>query len=131
MKVVVVAGNVMKSQKQSNFGFREITTTQHKILVNGNRTFFRLNINNAGFPLTGYPPMNEAYWEKIFRLYKSYGFNGMRCHSWCPPEAAFDAADKLGMYIEAELVWPWAWKTEKTGAKEAEWLAKGYRRIRK
>ncbi|HEY5391776.1 MAG TPA: glycoside hydrolase family 2 TIM barrel-domain containing protein, partial [Hanamia sp.] len=98
---------------------------RHKIFVNGNPVFFRLDINNISFPLTGYPPMDEASWEKLFRIYKSYGFNGMRCHSWCPPEAAFDAADKLGMYIEAELVWPWAWKTEKTGTK-AEWIAKGY-----
>lgn len=113
------------SQYQTDFGFRVITTTQHKILVNGKPVFFRLDINNISFPLTGYPPMDEASWVKLFKIYKSYGFNGVRCHSWCPPEAAFDAADKLGMYIEAELVWPWAWKTEKTGTK-AEWIAKGY-----
>ena len=32
-----------------------------------------------------------------------YGSNHYRFHSWCPPEAAFEAADELGIYIQAEL----------------------------
>jgi hypothetical protein len=34
---------------------------------------------------------------------KSYGINHYRFHSWCPPEAAFEAADELGMYFQAEI----------------------------
>ena len=47
--------------------------------------------------------MTEAEWEKVLKIYASYGVNCMRFHSWCPPEAAFRAADQLGMMIQPEL----------------------------
>ena len=32
--------------------------------------------------------------------------NHLRFHSWCPPEAAFNAADEMGFYLQVELpVW--------------------------
>lgn len=31
------------------------------------------------------------------------GLNHLRFHSWCPPEAAFCVADKLGFYLQVEL----------------------------
>ena len=33
---------------------------------------------------------------------KAYGLNHIRFHSWCPPEAAFIAADELGFYYMVE-----------------------------
>jgi hypothetical protein len=36
------------------------------------------------------------------KLLKSYGLNHVRFHSWCPPEAAFAAADMVGVYVQAE-----------------------------
>ncbi|WP_449438299.1 glycoside hydrolase family 2 TIM barrel-domain containing protein [Pedobacter steynii] len=45
-------------------------------------------------------------------MYKSYGLNHVRFHSWCPPEAAFEAADKLGIYIQAETIWIDWWMTD-------------------
>ena len=41
---------------------------------------------------------------------REYGLNHMRFHSWCPPEAAFEAADRLGIYIQAEAnIWVDGW----------------------
>jgi hypothetical protein len=54
------------------------------------------------FPLTGYPAMDVASWKKIIQTCKDYGLNGIRFHSWCPPEAAFEAADELGFYLQPE-----------------------------
>jgi hypothetical protein len=36
------------------------------------------------------------------KICKSYGLNSLRFHSWCPPEAAFIAADSLGFYFHIE-----------------------------
>jgi len=55
------------------------------------------------FPLTGHPPLDEAGWKKVFGAAREYGLNHLRFHSWCPPEAAFAAADKMGMYLQVEL----------------------------
>jgi hypothetical protein len=51
--------------------------------------------------------MDENAWVRIFRMAKDYGLNHMRFHSWCPPEAAFSAADRIGFYLQPEApTWP-------------------------
>ncbi len=47
--------------------------------------------------------MDINSWLRVFKIAKSYGINLYRFHSWCPPEAAFKAADELGMYLQPEL----------------------------
>jgi hypothetical protein len=56
----------------------------------------------AIFPKTGYPPTDVDEWKRIFNVVKSHGLNHVRFHSWCPPEAAFNAADELGVYLQVE-----------------------------
>jgi hypothetical protein len=43
-----------------------------------------------------------VWWEKTLGTFKDYGLNHVRFHSFCPPEAAFVAADKLGIYFHVE-----------------------------
>ncbi|HYW35218.1 MAG TPA: glycoside hydrolase family 2 TIM barrel-domain containing protein [Balneolaceae bacterium] len=88
--------------KKVQFGMRNFTIQGTRFAVNGKPIFIRGTVNNANFPLTGHPPMTESDWLRIFRIAKSYGLNAMRFHSWCPPEAAFDAADKVGFYLQIE-----------------------------
>lgn len=87
-------------------GFRNFSTLGNKFTINSNPIFLRGTVNAAVFPLTGYAPMNEEFWERYFKTLKSYGLNHVRFHSWTPPEAAFNAADKVGMYVLTELpIW--------------------------
>lgn len=86
-------------------GFRKVSTNSHKILVNGKSTFIRGNIDCVHFPVTGYPSCNVKDWEVIFKKYKEFGLNTVRFHSWTPPKAAFEAADKMGIYIQTEIIW--------------------------
>ena len=46
--------------------------------------------------------MDEAAWDRIFAICRSHGLNHMRFHSWCPPEAAFAAADRAGFLLQVE-----------------------------
>src|SRR5690606_29315650 len=85
------------------FGLREITANNSEIQVNGRRVFMRGTLECAIFPLTGYPPMDKAGWMKAFNTAKAYGLNHLRFHSWCPPKAAFEAADEMGFYLQVEL----------------------------
>ena len=52
--------------------------------------------------LTGYPPTDKKSWMRELRICRDHGINHIRFHSWCPPEAAFEAADELGMYFMIE-----------------------------
>lgn len=90
-----------------DFGMREITISGKWFYINGRKTMMRGTVENALFPLTGYPPMDLASWERVFRVCKSFGLNHMRFHSYCPPEAAFEAADLTGFYLQPEgPSWP-------------------------
>ncbi len=89
------------------FGMRDIKIEGRQLLVNGRPTFIRGTVENCCFPLTGYPPTDEEEWIRIFRKCKEYGLNMVRFHSYCPPEAAFMAADKVGIYLQPEgPSWP-------------------------
>src|SRR5262249_1353077 len=70
--------------------------------LNGHVVNMRGTHNGGDFPLTGFPAMDVDSWKKIIQLCKDYGLNHMRFHSWCPPEAAFVAADELGFYFQPE-----------------------------
>ena len=89
--------------REDRFGFREFKGEGARFTINGKPVLLRGEANNAQFPLTGHPPMDKAAWLKIFGLLKDFGLNHFRCHAWTPPQAAFDAADELGIYVQAEL----------------------------
>ncbi len=86
-------------------GFCMLTRAGQHLAINGRTTFIRGNMEHLIFPLTGAPPTDVASWRRVFQVYKDYGFNQMRCHSCTPPEAAFTAADQMGIYIQAETFW--------------------------
>lgn len=88
---------------KTTFGMRSVGRDAHHIMVNGHRVHLRGTVENAVFPKTGHAPVEDAPWERIMGIVKSYGLNHMRFHSWCPPDAAFRAADKAGVYLEIEM----------------------------
>jgi beta-galactosidase len=84
------------------FGLRDITTSGQEFIINGRPTMMRGTHHGGDFPLTGYPSCDEDYWRKLFRTCKKWGLNHVRFHSFCPPEAAFIAADEIGIYLQPE-----------------------------
>src|SRR5450759_1545316 len=94
-------GEIIDS-KAEEFGMRDFKANGTRFEVNGQQIFLRGTTECAIFPLTGYPPTDVKSWEKVLQTCKDYGLNHIRFHSWCPPEAAFIAADKLGVYFQIE-----------------------------
>ncbi len=97
------AGKKYADSREVVFGLRDFKAKGTQFNINGRTTFLRGKHDACVFPLTGYPPMTVAGWLKVFNIAKSYGINHYRFHTWCPPEAAFEAADQLGIYMEPEL----------------------------
>lgn len=105
---VVLSGSSGMDKRAVRFGMRQFAAQGQQLTVNGRPVFLRGTLECAIFPKTGYPPTDLASWERIFRICRSYGLNHMRFHSWCPPEAAFEAADHAGFYLSVECS---AWAT--------------------
>ncbi|MGF7139410.1 sugar-binding domain-containing protein [Roseimarinus sediminis] len=84
------------------FGMREFSINDKHFEINGTPVFLRGTTECSVFPLTGYPPTDKEEWARIFEVCKSFGLNHMRFHSYCPPEAAFSAADEAGIYLQVE-----------------------------
>ncbi len=84
------------------FGLREVAVAGKQIAVNGRRIYLRGTLECCIFPQHGYPPTDVGSWKRVLRVARAHGLNHLRFHSWCPPEAAFVAADELGFYYQVE-----------------------------
>ncbi len=96
-------GETFADARSVNFGMRDFTRVGNQLKINANSVFLRGRVDCCNYPLTGYPPMDKAGWRRVLSITKAWGINHFRFHSWCPPEAAFEAADELGVYFQAEL----------------------------
>ncbi len=99
-EIEVRVGNLSRRMR---VGLRSFRAQGTRFAVNGRPTFLRGRHDACVWPLTGAAPMDVGTWRKYFRTLKDYGLNHVRFHSWCPPEAAFEAADELGFYLQPEF----------------------------
>lgn len=96
----------------TSFGMRDFSVRKKRLMLNGRKVFIRGTLECCIFPHTGYPPTDVNSWLRIFKICQSYGLNSMRFHSWCPPEAAFTAADQMGFLLQVEAPF-WAFNVGK------------------
>ncbi len=83
--------------------FRDFRIEGAHFYADGHPVFLRGKHDAAVWPLTGHVDMTVEGWMKYLGICRAYGINHVRFHSWCPPEAAFVAADSLGIYLQPEL----------------------------
>ncbi|MFV0553155.1 MAG: sugar-binding domain-containing protein [Mangrovibacterium sp.] len=88
--------------KEITFGMRDFQADGTRFAINGRPIFLRGTLECAIFPKTSYPPTDVEEWTRIMKICQAHGLNHVRFHSWCPPEAAFVAADRLGVYLQVE-----------------------------
>ncbi len=112
-----------------SFGMRQMSSDKRKLLVNGRQTFLRGKHDGMVFPKTGYAPADTKAWTEVFRIAKSYGINHYRFHTCCPPEAAFNAADIMGIYMQPELPF-WGTIPDEFGDEHNYLREEGYRILR-
>lgn len=102
-ELYTIAVTVGDKTKNTEFGFRTIERSGNRMLINGKPLFLRGTLDCCVFPLTGTPPTEREGWESWLKTLKDWGINHVRFHSWCPPSAAFEVADRLGLYLQVEL----------------------------
>lgn len=90
-------------EKKVRFGIRTLSCVRGRLAVNKRIVFLRSETSSAIYPEEGHIPMTKERWLEILSRYRAYGANAVRFHSHCPPEAAFEAADELGIFLQPEL----------------------------
>ncbi|MBA3868522.1 MAG: hypothetical protein H0X30_05165 [Anaerolineae bacterium] len=96
-------GDRVIDQFETLIGLREISTRGKQILLNGKPVFLRGYVDCSIFPQTGYPSWDIEHYRRQLQIARSYGFNHVRLHSWTAPEPFWQAADEVGMLVQAEL----------------------------
>lgn len=115
----IVETDGKEEEQCRTFGLREFKANGTRFEVNGQPVFLRGTLECCIFPLTGYPAMDNDYWTKIYRQCKAHGLNHVRFHSWCPPQAAFEVADSMGVYLQVECA---GWATVGDGGYSDQWF---------
>jgi len=112
-----------EDRRHETFGFRDAGEAEGRLAINGVPIYLRGTLECCIFPLTGHPPTDVDSWRRIVRISKAHGLNHIRFHSWCPPEAAFVAADEAGFYYQVEVS-SWANQGAEIGSGKPldEWL---------
>lgn len=133
MKIQIQNEEKVINEDTYSFGMLSFKTNEKKFLINGQETFLRGKHDGLIFPLTGYAPTDLESWIKVLKTSKEYGINHYRFHTCCPPKAAFEAADIVGIYMEPELPF-WGTITTKEDenhdeAMEEYLIKEGYRML--
>lgn len=97
-----LAVSVGKDYVERSFGMREAGVVDGQLYVNRHPVYLRGCVMDDYFPMSGRMPMDETTWMHIFKRLGDLGLNHVRFRGYCPPEAAFAAADKVGLYLQPE-----------------------------
>ena len=93
----------LPATKHIHPNFKDFHIKGQHFYANGHKIFLRGKHDACVWPLTGHVAMDVKSWKDYLGKCADYGLNHVRFHSWCPPEAAFVAADELGIILQPEL----------------------------
>ena len=89
--------------QERTIGIRDFSVKDGQLSINGCPIWLQGMVEDGShFSDTGYPPMDEETWTDIFKKCEEYGLNYMSFRGYCPPDAAFTAADKIGFYLQPD-----------------------------
>lgn len=90
------------------FGFREITTRDGYLLLNGEPIYLLCALDQDLYPDTIYTVPSDEFLRDQFQKAKELGLNSLRCHIKPPDPRYLDLADEIGLLIWAEIP---SWRT--------------------
>ena len=106
--VATLSTDGWSDEMQVRFGFREISTENGKLLLNGEPIILLSALDQDFYPETIYTVPSEAYLRDEFEKAKALGLNSLRCHIKPPDPLYLYLADEMGLLIWAEIP---SWRT--------------------
>src|SRR3984957_7529459 len=98
--------NNQAQQVHTHFGFRELTTVDGRLLLNGKPFYMRAALDQDFYPEGIYSPPSADFIRREMLTSKALGLNMLRCHIKTPDPRYLEAADETGMLVWYEIpVW--------------------------
>lgn len=106
-EIALLTESELQRRQEERFSYakahpRRMEVREGNFYADGTPMYFRATHFGGDYPMTGYPETDIDWWKTIMRRIKEWGLNSIRCHSYCPPEAAFQAADEEGLFLLVE-----------------------------
>ncbi len=90
----------------ARFGFRELTTANGRLFLNGKPFYMRAALDQDFYPQGIYTPPSADFIRREMLTSKAMGLNMLRCHIKAPDPRYLEAADETGMLVWYEIpVW--------------------------
>ena len=103
IELTLKSGETITDHVEFKWGACDVSRRGMELLVNGIPTFFRGVTEHCYFAETTNPHCDKARYLRDLSVIRAAGFNFIRCHTWCPPEAFYEACDELGFLVQTEL----------------------------
>ena len=85
---------------ETTIGMRELTTDSSQLIINRRPLYLRSVVMSNPQLESGSNISDEQAWLDLLKKYKNWGFNHLSFEQYCPTEAAFTMADKVGVLLQ-------------------------------
>jgi len=102
-KVELVENGTIVQTRWERFGVRKLEVRGKDFYLNGKPFYVRGFGDDHVYPITGMTPADVNEHRKHLAVAHKAGFNFVRLHTHCEVPEYFEAADELGILIQAEL----------------------------
>jgi len=102
LKITLLAKGVQQDVLEAYFGFRKVEIKGNKILLNGNRLFMKMVLDQGYYPDGIYTAPDQREIINDIKISMDMGFNGARLHEKVFEPLVLYYADKLGYLLWSE-----------------------------
>ncbi len=96
-------GGEVVDKVESYFGFRTVRAEDNRILINDRPVYLKMVLDQGYWPESTLTPPSDDAIQYDIRMTKEMGFNGVRKHQKVEDPRYLYWADKMGLYVSAEI----------------------------
>lgn len=106
----------------SYFGFRSVSTSNGRVVLNGQPIYLRTVLDQGYWPQSNLTPPTDEAIQFDLRCTKQMGFNGIRKHQKVEDPRFLYWADRLGVLVSAEMANAYLFNSDAVGRMTREWI---------
>jgi beta-galactosidase len=97
------ANCVCLDARSERIGFVRLSADGKHFCINGEPYYMRGSGEFLASPETASPDWNRDRWRRKLKTLREYGYNYVRCQTYCQTPEYLDAADEVGLLVQNEM----------------------------